>query len=98
MNIFEIFRKFAQSVAVSGILDLNSVPSGKKIKRLLEKLSALRVPGGNQVDGLPPARHMAPEKLRKRENRRKKNEKLVSAKNLLLLHADFCNISSSWSL
>ena len=29
----------------------------KHFKRLSEKLSALRVPGGNQVDGLPPARH-----------------------------------------
>ena len=57
MHIFKIFRKFAENVAISGILDLHSVPRRNNVNRLLEKLSVLRVPGGNQVDGLPPARH-----------------------------------------
>ena len=34
---------------------MNSFPSRKTLKEAIKKLSALRVPGGNQVDGLPPA-------------------------------------------
>jgi len=49
MNIFIIFRKFAENGAVSGILDLNSVPRRKTFKEGLRKAvcstSSRRKPG-----------------------------------------------------
>ena len=59
MNIFKIFRFFSGNEAVSGISNLKSFPSRKTFEGAIDKLSAVRVSGGNQVDGLPPARHLA---------------------------------------
>ena len=56
-KISENFRKYRNSRN----LEFELVPK-KEIhaKNLSNKLTALRVPGGNQVDGLPPARHTDP--------------------------------------
>ena len=57
MNIFKNFIKFSENGDGLGISKLNGFPSRKTFEEAIDKLSALRVPGGNQVDGLPPARH-----------------------------------------
>ena len=61
MNIFKRFRKFPEKESDSGISNLNSFPSRETFQETIRKWSALRVPGGNQVDGLPPARHTEPQ-------------------------------------
>ena len=56
-DYFKIFRFSARNGASSGIPNLSSFPSRKHLKEPLEKLSLLRVPSGNPVDGLPPTRY-----------------------------------------
>ena len=63
---------------------------GTHLKELLEKLSALRVPGGNQVDGLPPARHT--KTVAKRKSREPRTQMHLTMKIM------FLNVNASQSM